>query len=158
MLQIFQRLFQKPVSFVQGVLNPPEHIRLVGSGNSIEDCLRDLEKKARLPIGDLYVKGEPMKVVSFPVPRVGLNHFIGSRTSDAWAVDDSKQGYISGSIFEATSPYKPTDEQRSRLDIMGAVAVALANAVQFLGRLHISKNCPGVYCDNVCTTCGDVAP
>lgn len=140
MLPILQRLFQKPVSFVQGVLNPPRHVRLDACGLSMNDCLHQLEKKADLPAGDLYLKGEPMRVASWPLGLRSLRHALGSKTSDLWEADPSKQGYIAGHVIEPLELAKSDDWYK------------------FLGSLHMSKNCPGAYRDNVCTTCGDVAP
>lgn len=138
MLQIFQRLLRKPVRFVQSVLKPPEHIRLVGFGNSLQECLRDLEKAAHLPVGDLYVKYKTIE--EYPV--FTKNYFVGSKTADLWKADSSKQGYVAGCVVESFELAKSDGD----------------GGYKFLGSLHISKNCPGVYYENVCTTCGDVAP
>lgn len=140
MLQIFQKLFQRPIRFVQAVLNPPQHIRLDTFGTSMHDCLHRLEKKADLPAGDLYIKGESMKVASWPLGLRSLRHSVGSKTSDMNEADVSKQGYVGGHVIEPLE------------------VVISGSEYRFFGSLHISKNCPGVYRDNVCTTCGDVAP
>lgn len=135
MLQLFQRVFQKPINFAHAVLNPPQHLRPCACGDSLDECLRKLERKANLPIGDLYIKGESMKVASWPLGLRSQSHPVWSKTSDAWEASVSKQGYISGHVLEAEDK--------------------IGDLPSFFGTLHISKNCPGVYRDNVCTTCGD---
>jgi hypothetical protein len=78
-----------------------------------------------------------MEVATWPLGYRGLQYSVVSKTSEEWKTDDAKVGYICGSV--TVFPGKTMQEKT------------------YLGKLHISKNCPGVYRDNVCTTCGDVS-
>jgi len=154
MLQIFQGIRR---FFHQEVNRQPRHIRPFVVGDSLNDCLRKLEKEAGLPLGDLSLKEEPMEVSTWPVIRSGLRHSISSKTSEKWRADETKDGYIAGSVFEATGPAKLYAEQSSGLVPLAAAVLRLADSMKFQGFLHISKDCPGVYQDGVCTTCGDIS-
>ena len=140
------------VEAVHDILNPPEHIRLTAVGTTIEECLRDLERQAELPIGDLGVTGRPYETCSFPIMRRGMTDFIKSKLSERWR-ELGVVGYISGSVTEMTKPASLDQEQLDRLPPIIVAAVAAPHVC--IATLHISKNCPGVYRDNVCTTCGD---
>ncbi|MCK9345278.1 MAG: hypothetical protein M0P64_04175 [Candidatus Pacebacteria bacterium] len=142
-------MFEKVLSFfgkvakdVHTAFNPPQHLRFDAFGASRDECLRNLEKEAGLPKGDLYVKGEPMKVASWPLGLRSLRYGIWSKTSAEWEAE--KRGYVSGSLLEPTQ--KVFEENR----------------YNFMGSLNISKNCPGVFRQresdykSVCTTCGYV--
>lgn len=157
-------MFQQPDSFFQKLFelvhinsNQPQHIRVSEMGQSLPGCLRKLEKAAKLPVGDLYITGKPRKVSNFPLPRDGVSHSINSKTSKEREKDKSKKGYILGHVFEALGPIKLSLEERRLLNRSEAVLIANAETFLFYGFLHISKNCPGNYRDNVCTTCGDVS-
>lgn len=160
MLQFFHsvaRVAQKVFNHPQKMLNRPRHIRVSVVGNSLGDCLQKLESKAGLPKGDLSVKSDPMKVTTFPVSRRGLRHSVVSKTSGQWKLDNTNIGYIAGHIFEATGKVELNNEQELRMSPLATGAIQYANSITFFGSLHISKNCPGVYRDNICTTCGDIS-
>lgn len=151
---IFQRVRRVGEVSVRA-FNPPRHIRLNSFGDSLDECLRALEKSANLPKGDLYIKSEPREVATFPIVRRGLSYTIGSHTSDLWKRIPSKQGYICGSVFESRERARITMEQSRRMSPLVLLGLHEANSCNFFASLHISKNCPGVYKDGVCTTCGD---
>ena len=135
--------------------NPPQHSRKSVLGKSVEDCLRKLEDKADLPRNDLFVTGIPIKVTTWPVPCDGLVYVVNSKTSELWRAKGS--GYISGDVFEKTSPNKLTSEQKLILTPLTACAVQMADSVSFYATLHVSKNCPGVFnINDTCTSCGYV--
>lgn len=136
MLLLLKKLFQRQVKFLHKAMNPPQHFRPSTFAADLDQCLRNLEKEARLPSGDLYIKGEPMKFASWPQGFKILSYPVSSKTSDAWEADDLKLGYICGSVTEPSSPPILGDKRR------------------FFGSLHISNNCPGVFRNNVCTSCG----
>ncbi|MCF7843932.1 hypothetical protein K9M47_03475 [Candidatus Gracilibacteria bacterium] len=155
---------QKMVEFFQGfgiigmvnqVINPPQHIRMSVVGSSIDDCLRKLEEKAGIPKYDLSVEGDPREVVTWPVPRKGLDHNIVSKTSEIWRKNNT--GYVAGGVFEAVGKSMYSNDERRRMNPMVGFAVNLADSYSFHAQIHISKNCPGVYRDNVCKFCGDVS-
>jgi len=129
--------FQQAARAAHKAFNPPQHIRLSAVEESLDDCLRRLEDVAGLPMGDLSLSGDPMEVATWPHGHRGMKHFVVSKTSDKWKADVTKVGYIYGSV--TIFPGRTTQEKTC------------------LGKLHISKNCAGVYRDNVCTTCGDVS-
>ncbi len=137
-----------------GLSPRPQHIRLFEAATSIEDCLRLLEKAGRLPVGDLSISDEPPReVCTFPAMRSGLEYRIVSKISEEWRVADN--GYIAGTVFETTEPCTLEQDQLDRMDPIVAAAVSIKHIC--VGTLHISKNCPGVYRDGVCTSCGDVS-
>jgi hypothetical protein len=129
-----QQLFQRVVHAVRKALNPPTHIRLYAVGGSLDDCLRQLEDEAGLPEGDLSLRGDSSEVATIFGPR-GLSHPIVSKTSEKWKGSSDKEGYIAGHVTLFAHDISPGNT--------------------CMGKLHISRNCPGVYRDNVCTTCGD---
>lgn len=129
--------FQRAARAAHKAINPPQHIRLSAVEESLDECLRKLEDAAGLPDGDLSLRGDTREVATFPTGHRGVQHVIVSKTSDKWKADVTKVGYISGSI--TVFPGRIGEEKTC------------------LGKLHISKNCAGVYRDNVCTTCGDVS-
>lgn len=131
MLQFFLEL----VRVVHKALNPPKHIRLLAIEGSLDKCLRQLEGQAGLPEGDLSLRGDTMKVAGFLTGLIATQHVIVSETSKKWRADSAKDGYISGSVT--------VHGGLTKKDIM------------CFAKLHISENCPGVFADNVCTTCGD---
>ena len=126
--------FQRVAHVVHELFNPPRHIRLVAVGASLNDCLRQLEDEAELPDGDLSLRGDSSEVATLFGPR-GLSHPIVSKTSEKWKGSSDKEGYIAGHVTLFAHDISPGNT--------------------CMGRLHISRNCPGVYRDNVCTTCGD---
>ncbi len=155
---------QKMIGFFQGfgifgrvsqIISPPQHIRMNVVGSSIDDCLRKLEEKAGLPKYDLSVAEEPIEVVTWPVPRKGLDHNIVSKTSEIW--QKNNKGYISGGVFEAVSRSMFSNKERKGMNSMVNFAVNLADSYNFHARIHISKNCLGVYSEGVCKFCGDVS-
>lgn len=150
-------LFSRFFEFTDKFLNPPRHIRVSEMSDSLDGCLRSLEKSAGLPTGDLYLKSSPMEVTSFPLKRKGLKYFLGSKTSDTWADDPSQKGYVAGSVIEFTEKTKLDSEQRKRFGYLMAGLIAVADSSPYFGSLHMSKNCPGVYENNMCKNCGDVA-
>ena len=147
-----QALLARRVRLIRRIFNPPSHKDFRTIGNSVEECLRDLEAQAGLPPGDLTLVGEPRAVTSFPAMRNGLNHLIVSNTSAAWKKDPKKEGYISGGVFEATEPSSLTDEQLSKMPYFFALVITAP--IVFFGELHIIKNCPGIFKDNACIECG----
>lgn len=123
--------------------SPPMHIRVHSVGGDARDCLHELEREAGLPPLDLsfdYEKG--MDWVSFPTGMRSICYPIVSKTGEQMK-RKAAVGYISGSLYEPKLQphFFDTDERL----ISG----------KYHGTLHISKNCPGVYRDNICTTCGD---
>jgi len=129
MLSIFQQIG----SGIHKILHPPQHVHLSVTSKDAYNCLRKLEKKASLPVGDLSIRDDdPMEVAGWPTGHKGLRYIIDSKTSDEWKDDGSRQGYIAGS------------------------AIKDKNSGTFIGSLHISKNCPGIFRDSICTTCGHV--
>ncbi len=140
---------------IEKIVNPPQHIRMNVVGSSIDDCLRQLEEKAGLPKYDLSIDGSPTEVVTWPVPRKGLNHNIVSKTSEIWQKNNN--GYIAGGVFEAVSKSMYSNDERRRMNPMVGFAVNLADSYNFHARIHLSKNCLGVYREGVCKFCGDVS-
>jgi len=139
----------RPLVILLNFLNPPRHIRLSSARDSIDACLRDLERKANLSRGDLYIKGEPRcDMCSWPAMRNGTQYFISSKTAEDWKV-----GYISGTVFETEGRTLLNQKQLERMSPITAAAVSVSHVC--VGRLHISKNCPGIYQGSVCMTCGD---
>ncbi len=139
----------RPMDALQRFFNPPRHLHFSSAQDSVDACLRDLEHKTRLPKGDLYIKGEPRHdMCSFPAMRSGTQYFLGSITAERWKV-----GYISGTVFETDGATSLSPKQLGSMHPVVAAAISVPHIV--VGRLHISKNCPGVYRENVCTTCGD---
>ncbi len=151
MLQVIQSLS----SGFQRFFHPPTHIRLSVVGKSINECLRQLERKAGLPVDDLFIEGEPREVTTWPAMRDGIEHRIASKMSARWRADPVTEGYIAGTIFETAGPCELTSEQLRRMEPIVAAAVAVPHIC--LGNIHISKNCPGVYKDNTCMTCGNIS-
>ncbi len=143
------------VKNIQQSMNPPQHIRMSVVGSSIDDCLRQLEKKACLPEGDLSVKGEPMEVVTWPLPKKGVVHNVVSKTSKVW--QETNSGYIAGGVFEAVNQCMYSEAERKRMTPLLNTAVRMADQYDFHARIHISKNCPGAYYKGVCTNCGNLA-
>lgn len=148
MLQILQRLFRAPVR----LFNPPSHTEYVAAENSVEDCLRQLEKEARLPHGDLRINGAPEKLMAFPAMREGLQYRIVSATSERWADDPDAEGYIYGTVFETEGPSNLSHEQLHRMTPLIAAVVAVPHVC--VGRLNVVRNCPGIFQDNRCMSCG----
>lgn len=148
---MFQGLFDHVRKFVTPTPRP-QHIRVFETAGTIEDCLRKLERSCGLPKGDLsIVPGDPREVCTFPAMRKGLSYQISSKLSEQWR--EEGRGYIAGSIFETEGPSDLTNAQLARMDMLVAAAISIPHIC--VGNLHISKNCPGVYSDNVCITCGD---
>lgn len=84
---------------IQKTFFSPRHIRVSAGGESLDDCLRELEKAARLPRNDLsFDSGNPMRVSTFPVRAGGIRHNIVSKISDSWRAKN--KGYVSGSVFD----------------------------------------------------------
>lgn len=143
MLDLLTRLFVGAIKAVDEAMNRPEHIRLVGYGETTEECLRGLEKQAGLPNGDLYIAGDSMRVASWPTGLRSTLRHVFSKTSDEWKNNPNKKGYICGSILEPD------------------VNLLKEGRLSFMGSLHVSKNCSGSYRQresdgaSVCT-CGDV--
>ncbi|QSH39125.1 hypothetical protein JXR01_02340 [Candidatus Kaiserbacteria bacterium] len=144
-------MLQTITSIIHKVFHPPQHLRLEVQGDTLEDCLRNLERQAKVPVGDFFVEGEPESVVMLPARQTGKKYIVVSKVSEEWR--EAGKGYIAGSIFEPTEPMEVGSESSPLL----AGIAQIVNDVVFYGSVHVSKNCPGVYRDNVCTTCGDVS-
>jgi len=143
MLKILTQLFSWGAKALHEAVNRPEHIRLVEYGESTEECLRNMERAAGLPRGDLYIAGESMRVAAWPTGLRSTRRPVFSKTSNEWKGDPEKKGYIYGSILEP-------DENLLK-----------EKRLNFVCSLHISRNCSGLYTRResdgarVCT-CGDV--
>ncbi|MFC1775339.1 hypothetical protein ACFLY0_00660 [Patescibacteria group bacterium] len=134
---VILRFVRSILQWVYEVTHPPQHIRINGSGYSFGECLRDLEEGAGLPRYDLSIdkRNVPMRIAAWPTGHSGSKYNISSKTSKKWKTS-GRDGYIGGSIIEPD-----TD-------------LGLGEKV-FVGNIHISKNCPGVFANGVCTSCGD---
>lgn len=148
MLQFVTQPFR---SFAK-LFRPPSHTHPFVTAGSIEDCLRALEREARLPKNDLRIEGDPREVTTFPALRDGLEYRVVSKTSERWRDSPDVEGYIAGTVFETTGPSSLNQEQLGRMKPGIAAAVAIPHVC--VGRLHISRNCPGVFKDDRCTSCG----
>lgn len=122
------------------------HREIETVAESINECLRELERKGGLPRGDLSLTNhEPIDMVApLAAMRVKVYSF-NSRTSEQWRKEG--KGHISGRISEAV-------ERSEFLPSITLVAAVFAKPGMFYGNLFISKNCPGVFKDDVCTSCG----
>ena len=113
-----------------------KHEKLQVVGLSVSDCLRKLEKEAGLPAMDLFVADNMgTEVVGWPVGSKATKHIFISQTSENIKLTRDIQGYFTGSVLKSEHP------------IVG---------IQFGATMHISKNCPGVYSNGVCTSCGHI--
>lgn len=130
---------------------PPNHQQFLVTGVSIEECLRELERAAELPRGDLSFSGDSREVASWPTVRKGISHSIISATGICLRGDQHKLGYISGSVvafFERGTASEGAGP--------GLVKQLLASAdeAMFSGKLHVVTNCEGVFHRDVCQGCG----
>lgn len=140
MLQWLQKQFGAVCTEVVHVCHPPKHIRLTAVGDTIDACLRKLEGAADLSPGDLSIdEGKGIRLRAWPTGLRSTRYPINSQLSEQWQHDVTKVGYITGSL------YVPDE---------GCHIVFGSDTCY--ATLHISQNCPGVYRDNVCTSCGDV--
>jgi hypothetical protein len=124
----------------------PIHREVGVTTGSINECLRELERRAGLPEGDLSLTNhEPIDMVApLAAMRVKVYSF-DSKTSEQWRKEG--KGYISGRISEAVG----------RSEFLPGIthgAAVFAKPGMFYGNLFISKNCPGVFKDDTCTSCG----
>lgn len=134
-------LFKNIEDIAKVAMFPPKHIRAHVTGESLEHCLRKLENDHGLPANDLYIFGKPYKVTSFPFGMGATKHSFTSKTSDfmkeeAERLNLPKKGYVFGHILEADK------------EVAG---------IRFAASIHISKNCPGIYNNGVCSNCGDTS-
>lgn len=131
----------------------PQHSRCVAAGESLDSCLRQLEEKVGLPSGDLSATGESIPTHTFPYAVPFLKHSITSNTSEKWARNPRKAGYIIGYVAELKEATKLSEAE---FTCLFGLSDTLADEARFLGFLYVSKNCSGIHRDNVCTVCGDV--
>ncbi len=129
---------------VSSFFYPPKHVRCYVAGSSVDDCLRKLERKLGLPVFDLSIdiSRKPQEMSSFPSGAKYLQHYVLSETSSSWK-ETGRPGYISCSVNVSTRGLALFSKGVPKLDVFA--------------HAHMSKNCPGVYEDNVCTKCGDVS-
>ncbi len=112
-----------------------KHTRIQVVGASLTDCLRKLEKEAGLPNGDLSISDtKGVEVAGWPTGHEATKHNFISETSENIKLSPGMEGCIVGSVL------------KSHDSIAG---------IQYGATMHISKNCPGIYSDGGCTSCGD---
>lgn len=121
----------------KAIFERPRHFHVMSSGDTVQECLRVLERRSSLPSGDLSVSKHPRQhmvaSLMFDVWMTGLE----SKISERWRTEG--KGYVSGHISE---PFERTELFRHR----------------YYGILHVSENCPGVFEDGVCRSCGYQSP
>ncbi len=157
------------------------HDDITSSGSSLEETLRNLEKKAHLPKGDLYITNleNPGKTYSLITGEMKEYYLSSKKAENEWIEDINKYlkskgkltlGYIAGSIYE-TNDKEHLDDLRQKVAdrlsesntsiIEALVMVKMANPPKFIGSLFISENCPGMFFyDNEkrksrCVYCGE---
>lgn len=108
----------------------PSHLWLMVAGDSRQEVLKKLEKRAGLPPGDLsQQEGHGREMASWPHGIKVKQWTIESITNALWRTANS--GYIAGDIGYVESHSG------------------------WVGRLHVSRNCPGVFGgDGKCLSCG----
>lgn len=127
-------MLTKVKTVLKKILNPPHHTHYKTDFENKAACLEALEHLSGLPEGDLYLSDEPpMDVVAAPRDWSKV-YGVKSKTSELWSKDGSMEGYICGTLLKSSKD----------------------NEIIFYGDLHVSKNCPGVFRDRVCTSCGHV--
>ncbi len=145
-LNPFRKAVIRASQAMENVFAWPKHIRIRSVGVSEDECLRELEREGKLPRGDLSIDHKKgIKMASFPSGVRSIRYPILSKRGVELEQDATKVGYITGSLYKVAKelPVELLLKKGSHL---------------YHADLHISSNCPGVYRDRVCTTCGDISP
>ncbi len=139
------------IIFHRGLLPKSQHHSTIhAEGSYLEGVLRDLENKAHLPNGDLYILNlqNPEKGYSILYGKGGIYYINSKKAKTKWTIDIHKYleskgkitlGYINGHIEEIIKYGQPT---------------------KIVGALFISENCPGEFRydrENIdrCIYCGE---
>ena len=146
--------------FHRGLLSESRHhFTVYAKGASLEEVLRDLEKKANLPKNDLYISNlkNPEKTHSFLYDEINQYYINSKKAENGWTRDINEYltnkgkivlGYILGNVYEIG------DKERN-INKFG-------QSTKVVGTLSISENCPGVFADNEkgesrCIYCGETS-
>ena len=139
------------IIFHRGLLPKSQHHSTIhAEGSYLEEVLRDLENKAHLPNGDLYIPNlqNPENGYSILYGKGGIYYINSKKAEREWTMDINKYleskgkitlGYINGHIEEIIKYGQPT---------------------KIVGTLFISENCPGEFRydrENIdrCIYCGE---
>jgi hypothetical protein len=130
---------------VQPILHPPQHKELFVVMPTFEECMREMEREGGLPEGDLSVSDrEPEKVGYVPSWIDGIKYCLTSKSHEIWKQEG--QGYVYANITEVDGP------SLARLPFSPAQIHNSPKA--YIGKGHVSRNCPGAFKDNKCENCG----
>ena len=134
------------------------HAYVISSGSSLEDLLKNLEKKANLPEKDLYITNleNPLKSSDSVYHEIDEYNVASRKAEKDWtdSIDkylESKGKITLGYIFGTMHKYSSENSPELKSD----------KPVKFIGSLSISENCPGVFeynereDKNICSYCGE---